>query len=141
MKILFTALSLVFAQSLFSQVPPRDSVVGVWVVKEAKLIEPMEMPGAQQEKVKKVMDTMRESSFEFNANGMFVWHFTGKPNEYTQQLSFMSNHKWSIDKSHNIIRIGDIKQNIAEIEVMQEDANLFFLLSETPLMLKVVKQK
>src|SRR5262249_23773463 len=130
----------VFAHNIYGQVLLRDSIVGIWICKEVKVVEAPGESIGQQEKIKQMMNAMQSSSFEFKADGFFVWHFLGKQNEFTQQLSFLSNHKWSVDVTESIIRIGDIKENLAGIEVLYKNGNTYFLMMETPLIFWVVKK-
>ena len=58
-----------------------------------------------------------------------------------KELQFLNNNLWIIDKEKNI-KIGSKKDNYSLMIIKTKNINgkLFFILSETPVLLEVVKQ-
>jgi hypothetical protein len=117
----------------------RESLVGIWICKEATLLTG-EITGKELEAVKQLGTLFRLAKFKFNANGVFVLEFTNSASPLVKQLNFLNNKEWTINPETNTIRIGSPRENLMQIELKNKEGVIYFILSETPLLLLMEKE-
>jgi hypothetical protein len=140
MRILLTIITIVIFTQLQAQINHRDSVSGTWICKEISFLQDNEFKGAELERMKKMTEEgLLNSKFKFNPNGIFTIQFPYKPNEFSKSLQFLNNRKWFFDPTNSRISIGNPKENLMFLDVKEEKNSVFFLMYETPIILKMQK--
>lgn len=137
-KIVWIVLILASAYAK-AQTISRDSVAGVWTCIEATFPGGVKIPADEVETMNVLKSAIVNSKFLFKATGLFEWQFPKGAPAVFQQIDFLNNQKWSIDSSDLVI-IGDPKENLMQIAIRGEAGKTFFILSDTPLLLKMKKE-
>lgn len=57
-----------------------------------------------------------------------------------EEMKFLNNKKWSVDQKGDMIRIGGPKENLMQIMIREKDGVIYFILSDTPLSLRMKKE-
>ncbi len=122
------------AQTLY-----RDSLAGVWVVKEVTLPNNTKLPAEELEAIKIFQSAVVDSRFHFNSNGLFEWKFS-KEHPLFKELNFLNGQPWSIQEQQDLVHVGKPKENLMQIIVRKKGGLTYFILSDTPLLLLVKKE-
>jgi hypothetical protein len=140
MKRNFFLLACLISTQVFSQTFERDSLIGEWVCTEVAFASTEEFNDPEMkpimEKSKKVFINSR---FTFKSDGIFTLKLAKEQAEIAKGIDFLNNKKWFFNKEVQSISIGTPQENLMRIEVKQGDGFLSFLLSETPVILKMIK--
>jgi hypothetical protein len=138
MKQFFTLVLLLICLQLQAQIINRDSLVGSWVCTEVTFGEDPDFSGAQLDRMKEQTRTgLLNSKFTFGADGLFKIDYQNGGGPFAQQLPFKKREKWGYDANKKFVMIGN---NLMGLFVNEEEGNVYFLLHETPVILKMVKQ-
>ena len=128
------------ATSANSQSIQRENLKGAWVCVEATIPDNLEISPEEMEAMDVLKSAIVKSKFLFNPNGLFEWQFPKGIPAVFQGLDFLNNQKWSIDANESLIYIGDPKENLMQIMVRQKAGTIYFILSDTPLLLRMNKE-
>lgn len=123
-----------------AQTLQRDSIAGVWVCEEASMPKDVKVDAEEAAALNVLKGAIVNSKFLFKANGLFEWKFPkGVPAAF-QQMDFLNNQKWSVDTKVNLIHVGDPKENLMQIAIREKAGIVYFMLSDTPLLLRMRKE-
>jgi hypothetical protein len=139
-KIVISAIVLLAAISARSQSMQRDSLAGVWICVEATIPVGLKISAEEMEAINIFKSALVKSKFLFKSNGLFEWQFQKGTPAVFQELSFLNNQKWSIDTKEDLIHIGDPKENLMQIMIREKAGIVYFILSDTPLLLRMKKE-
>jgi hypothetical protein len=126
--------------STSAQVLQRDSLMGVWVCTEATVMKEVNMPKEELAAATQFKAIVTSSKFLFKNNGLFEWILPANAPPQFKELDFLNNQKWLIDDKNKLVHIGPPNENLMQIMVKQEKGITYFILSDTPLLLRVKKQ-
>lgn len=141
MKPILVFLIIVFTQSVISvsaQTLQRDSLVASWICVEATIPENVNLPKDELEGLKMMQAGVLKSIFHFNKT-VFQWDFPADSNPVFQQLTFLNGRPWSIQPGKDLIHIDDPSENLMQIMVLRRNNAIYFVLSDTPLLLRMEK--
>lgn len=139
-KIVISAIVLLAAISARSQSMQRDSLAGVWICVEATIPDGLKISAEEMEAINVFKLALVKSKFLFKTKGLFEWQFQKGTPAVFQELSFLNNQKWSIDTKEDLIHIGDPKENLMQIMIREKAGIVYFILSDTPLLLRMKKE-
>jgi hypothetical protein len=139
-KIVISTMLLLAAISAKSQSMQKDSIAGVWICIEAIMPNNIEIPKEEMEAMNVLKSAIVNSKFLFKTNGLFEWQFPNAVPAVFQGMDFLNNQKWSIDAKMNLIHIGDPKENLMQITIREKAGIVYFMLSDTPLLLRMKKE-
>jgi len=134
--LLIILLAPVYVQS---QSISRDSLAGVWICQEAMLPEGIKVPKEEIEMLNSLSPAIVNSKFLFKPNGLFEWQFQKNAPAVFQDIDFLRNQKWSIDKQ-DVIHIGDPRENLMQIAIREKAGTVYFIIADTPLLLRMRKE-
>lgn len=123
-----------------AQTLQRDSIAGTWICMEATIPPNINVPQEELEPLNILKSAIVNSKFLFKKNGLFEWQFPADVNPVIKQMSFLNGQPWSIDAQKNLIHIGIPKENLMQVLVRKKDNVTYFVLSDTPLLLRMKKQ-
>lgn len=138
-KLVISGVFLLAAISVQSQSIQRDSLAGVWVCAEATMPDGLKIPADEMEGLNLLKVAIVKSKFLFKTNGLFEWQFQKGAPAVLQQMDFLNNQKWSVDAA-GLIHIGDPKENLMQITIRERAGIVYFILSDTPLLLRMQKE-
>ena len=137
---LFALLLLVSGITVKAQTLQRDSLAGVWLCIEATIAANITIPKEELEAVKVLQKGIINSKFHFKTNGLFEWQLPKDAPPVLKGMSFLNGQKWFVDGERRMVHIGQPKENLMQILVRQQDGIVYFILSDTPLLLHVRKE-
>lgn len=79
------------------------------------------------------------ATFKFGADGIFTLQLPKNAAEVLNSIEFVNNKKWFFNQESQAITIGPPRENLMKIDVKEESGVTYFLIYETPLLLKVEK--
>jgi len=136
-QALLVIVFFIATQLLYAQLPPRDSLVGKWICKEVKMLDDPSLKTEDPKVVAQMTNVFIKSVFDFNSNGKFNLKFDQSvPKEISQGSEFL-NKNWTVDLAKGYIRIGEAKENIAQIYVKQNNNKTFFIIQDIPVLMLV----
>ena len=134
MKQIVLILCLFSCSHVFAQLT-TDSLVGEWICKEVSLTEEI-----TDSETKTAMDFLKKgfinSRFVFKPDGTLNFRLDERVPAKMKELSFIDNKKWTFDPKMEMIMI---HPDIMDIQVKKGDGFLKFLLSDSPLSLRMQK--
>lgn len=137
---LLVLLLLVIAICTQAQTLQRDSVAGTWICVEATVPTSINVPKEELEPLNIFKAAIVNSKLLFKKDGSFEWQFPAGVNPVLKELSFLNGKPWSIDAQKNLIHIGVPRENLMQVIVRKKDNVTYFMLSDTPLLLRMQKQ-
>jgi hypothetical protein len=139
-KVLIPTLLLLAALSAKSQSIQRDSLAGTWICVEAMPPDNEKMGKEEKDVLNVLAQAIENSKFVFKTNGLFQWQFPKGLPAVLQGMDFLNNKKWSIDPKNGLNHIGDPKDNVMQITIDEKQGIVYFMLSDTPLLLRMRKE-
>lgn len=139
-KITFAMMLLLATFAAHAQTLQRDSITGAWLCEEASMINDTKLAAEEAQALQMLKSAIVNSKFLFKANGLFEWQFPKGTPAVFQQIEFLNNQKWFIDANKNMIHIGDPNENLMQITIREKAGIIYFILSDTPLLLKMKKE-
>lgn len=140
LNLLISTVLLLAAVSAKSQSITRDSLAGVWSCQEAIMPDGLKISNEEMQAFNVLKSAIVQSKFLFKPNGLFEWKFKSGTPAVFQQIEFLNNQKWSVDASGSLIHIGDPKENVMQIMIREKAGVVYFILSDTPLLLRMKKE-
>lgn len=139
LKIVIVTMFLLASFSAKSQTLQRDSLAGIWICVEATTSPDFRIPKEEIEAIAVLKGAIINSKFLFKDNGLFEWQFPKDVPAVFQGMDFLNNQKWSIDTKTSLIHIGDPKENLMQIAIREEKGVVYFMISDTPILLRMKK--
>jgi hypothetical protein len=137
---LFVLVLVLSTMNATAQTLQRDSLAGSWICLEASISPNVNVPKEEMEAFKVLQSGVINSKFLFKQDGLFQWQFPESVNSVFKELTFLNGQPWSIDTQKDFIHIGKPRENLMQIMVIKKDGITYFVLSDTPLMLRMQKQ-
>lgn len=133
---------LLFLNAIWTQAQTlqRDSIAGIWICMDATIPPSIKVPQKELEPLNILKSAIVNSKLLFKKNGLFEWQFPEDVNPAVKEMSFLNGQPWSIDAQKNLIHVGIPKDNLMQVLVLKKDNVIYFMLSDTPLLLRMQKQ-
>ena len=131
----FGGTSVVEAQTF-----TREKVVGTWVSTEVSFTKAKEKGQAENATFEKVRRGLVNSKFIFSRNGLFLIQLPANaPSEFSE-LEAMNNKMWHIRSKEQKLFVGTLDEDLMMINVKIANGFYYFLIEDTPLVLKMEKR-
>ena len=135
-KILILILCLVGPSIARGQTFNREQLVGVWTSTEVSFAKPTGVESATAEKMKR---GLINAQFIFKPNGLFFLKLpVNAPTEF-RELESMNNKMWHIKSKELMVFVGSLDEDLMMINVKIINGFYYFLIEDTPLVLKMKK--
>ena len=135
-KILILILCLVGPSIARGQTFNREQLVGVWTSTEVSFAKPTGVENATVEKMKR---GLINAQFIFKPNGLFFLKLpVNAPTEF-RELESMNNKMWHIKSKELMVFVGSLDEDLMMINVKIINGFYYFLIEDTPLVLKMKK--
>lgn len=136
----FILLILLSAICTEGQTLTRDSVAGTWMCVEATIPPNVEIPQEASEAFHALQSAVVHSKFVFKDSGYFEWQFPTGADQLAKQMIFLNGQPWSVNVQNNLIHVGVPKENLMQVFVRKQGDVTYFMLADTPLLLRVQKE-
>ena len=132
----FVGPSLVAGQTF-----TREQIVGAWTAKEISFTK----LGGQQQIEKTAVEKSKRgligSQFIFRPNGLFLIKLPANAPTEFRELESMNNQMWHIKSKEGIVFVGSFDEDLMTINVKIANGFYYFFIEDTPLILKVEKNR
>jgi hypothetical protein len=116
----------------------RDQIVGVWTSTEVSFTKLIGVENATVEKMKR---GLINAQFIFKANGLFLLKLpVNAPTEF-RELESMNNKMWHIRSKERMVFVGSLDEDLMMINVKITNGIYYFLIEDTPLVLKMKRSR
>lgn len=138
MRIIFIIVICVVGTCVAKgQVLNREQIVGAWTCTEVSFSEKMTESGA----VEKTKRGLINSQFIFRPNGLFFLHLPpSAPTEF-KELEAMNNKMWHIRAKERMVFVGSLDDDLLTMNVKLANGSYYFSIKDTPLVLKMKKNR
>jgi len=114
----------------------REQLVGVWTSTEVSFAKTTGVENATVEKMKR---GLINAQFIFKPNGLFFLKLpVNAPTEF-RELESMNNKMWHIKSKELMVFVGSLDEDLMMINVKIINGFYYFLIEDTPLVLKMKK--
>jgi len=114
----------------------REQLVGVWTSTEVSFAKTTGVENATVEKMKR---GLINAQFIFKPNGLFFLKLpVNAPTEF-RELESMNNKMWHINSKELMVFVGSLDEDLMMINVKIINGFYYFLIEDTPLVLKMKK--
>jgi len=135
-KILILMLCLFSPLFARGQKFNREQLVGVWTSTEVSFAKTTGVENATVEKMKR---GLINAQFIFKPNGLFFLKLpVNAPTEF-RELESMNNKMWHIKSKELMVFVGSLDEDLMMINVKIINGFYYFLIEDTPLVLKMKK--
>lgn len=131
-----------FVPSLaISQTLTREQIVGTWTTKEVSFSEAIGKTGEEKSAMEKTKRGLINSQFIFQHNGLFFLRLpSNAPTEF-RELEEMNNKMWHIKAKERKVFVGSLDEDLMMIDVKSTNGGYYFLIRDTPLVLRVERTR
>ncbi len=141
-RILIIMLYFVVPSLATGQTFNREQIVGVWTSVTVSFTEPIEQKNlAANATVEKTKRGLINAQFIFKPNGLFLLRLPANaPTEFSE-LESMNNKMWHIKSKERMVFVGSLDDDLMIINVKIANGFYYFLIQDTPLVLKMVRNR
>jgi len=118
----------------------REKVVGTWVSTEVSFTTDREKAEAESATFEKVRRGLINSKFVFGRNGLFLIQLPANAPSEFRELEAMNNKMWHIRSEEQKLFVGTLDEDLIMINVKISNGSYYFLIEDTPLVLKMEKR-
>jgi hypothetical protein len=137
-NILIIMLCLVSTSLAWGQTFNREQIVGVWTSTEVAFTKPIGVENATVEKMKR---GLINAQFIFKPNGLFFLKLPAKAPTEFRELESMNNKMWHIRSKERRVFVGSLDEDLMMINVKIANGFYYFLIEDTPLVLKMKRSR
>jgi len=137
-NILIIMLCLVSPSLAFGQTFNREQIVGVWTSTEVAFTKPIGVENATVEKMKRGLLNAR---FIFKHNGLFSIQLPANAPTEFRELESMNNKMWHIRAKERKVFVGSLDEDLMMINVKIANGSYYFMIEDTPLVLKMQRSR
>ena len=138
-RILMIMLCFAGSSLANAQTFNRDKIVGVWTTMEVSVTKPIGRTPGEKATVEKTKRGLVNSKFIFKPNGLFFLQLpTSAPTEF-RELESMNNKMWHIRSKERMVFVGSLDEDLMTINVKITNGFYYFLIEDTPLVLKMTR--
>ena|SRR5688572_28078151 len=140
-KILINVIFLVVPSLALGQKFGREQIVGTWTTREVSVTQPNGQTPIENATVEKTKRGLVNSRFIFKPNGLFVLQLpVNAPTEF-RELESMNNKMWHIRSKERMVFVGSLDDDLMTINVKIVNGSYYFLIRDTPLVLKMERSR
>jgi hypothetical protein len=139
--ILIIMLCFVGASLATGQTFNREQIVGTWICKEVSYTERIPQTPEGKAIVEKMKRGLLHAQFIFKPNGLFLFQLpVNAPKEFNE-LESLNNKMWHIKAKERIVFVGPLDEDQMTIHVKDASRFYYFLIQDTPLVLKMERNR
>ena len=140
-RILITMLCFVGPSLATGQTFNREQIVGVWISREVSFTKEIGQTPVENATVEKTKRGLVNSQFIFKPNGLFLLRLPANAPIEFRELESMNNKMWHIRSKERMVFVGSLDEDLMMINVKIANGFYYFLIQDTPLVLKMVKNR
>jgi hypothetical protein len=119
----------------------REQIVGAWTAKEVSITQPSGQTPVENGTVEKTKRGLINSRFIFKPNGLFVLQLPANAPSEFRELESMNNKMWHIRSKERMVFVGSLDDDLMTINVKIVNGFYYFLIRDTPLVLKMERSR
>jgi hypothetical protein len=140
-RILIIGLYFVVPSLATGQTFSREQIVGIWTSKEISFTKPIDQTPVENATVEKTKRGLVNSRFIFKPNGLFLIQLPANAPREFRELESMNNKMWHIRSKERMVFVGSLDEDLMTIKVKIANGFYYFLIEDTPLVLKMEKSR
>lgn len=140
-RILIIMLCFVGASLATGQTFNREQIVGTWTCKEVTYTEPIPQTPEGNAIVEKTKRGLIHAQFIFKPNGIFLFKLPVNAPKDFNELESLNNKMWHIKAKERIVFVGSFDEDLMTINVKNVSGFYYFLIQDTPLVLKMERNR
>jgi hypothetical protein len=137
-KIMILMLCIASLTLARGQTFSREQLVGVWTATEVSFTKPIGGGSATVEKMKR---GLLNSRFIFKHNGLFSIQLPSHAPTEFRELESMNNKMWHIRSKERTVFVGSLDEDLMMINVKITNGFYYFLIEDTPLVLRMERSR
>jgi hypothetical protein len=137
-NILIIMLCLISPSLTWGQTFNRDQIVGVWTSTEVSFTKPI---GIEKATVEKMQRGLINAKFIFKHNGLFTIQLPANAPTEFRELESMNNKMWHIRSKERMVFVGSLDEDLMMINVKIANGFYYFFIEDTPLVLKMKRNR
>jgi hypothetical protein len=119
----------------------REQIVGAWIAKEVSITQSSDQKPVENGTVEKTKRGLVNSRFIFKPNGIFVVQLPANAPTEFRELESMNNKMWHIRSKERMVFVGSLDEDLMSINVKIVNGSYYFLIRDTPLVLKMERSR
>ena len=140
-RILIIMLYFVGPALATGQTFTREKIVGAWTAKEISFTRLSGQPPIENTTVEKTKRGLINAQFILKPNGLFFLKLPGNAPTEFHELESMNNKMWHIKAKEGIVFVGSLDEDLMTIKLKIANGFHYFLIEDTPLVLKVERNR
>jgi hypothetical protein len=141
MKVVIMMLCLISPLLSWGQSFNRDQVVGVWTSREISFAKAAEHSPVEKTTIDKMRRGLVNAQFIFKPNGLFFIRLPANAPIEFRELESMNNKMWHIRSKERMLFVGSLDEDLMMINVKITNGAYYFLIEDTPLVLKMERSR
>lgn len=119
----------------------REQIVGVWTSVEVSFTKPIGQTPIEKATTEKTRRGLISSQFIFKPNGLFFLRLPANAPTEFRELESMNNKMWHIKSKERMVFVGSLDEDLMTINVKIANGYYYFLIQDTPLVLKMERSR
>jgi hypothetical protein len=119
----------------------REQIVGVWTSKEISFTKEIGRTQLESSTVEKTKRGLINSQFIFKPNGLFFLRLPANAPTEFRELESMNNKMWHIKSKEGMVFVGSLDEDLMTINVKIANGFYYFFIQDTPLVLKMERNR
>ena len=140
-RILIVMICFVSPSLAKGQTFNREQIVGVWTSTEVTFTKPVGRTPAEKATIEKTKRGLINSRFIFKPNGLFLIQLPANAPTEFRELESMNNKMWHIRSKERMVFVGSLDEDLMMINVKIANGFYYFLIEDTPLVLKMERRR
>jgi hypothetical protein len=139
--ILIIMLCLIGHSLATAQTFKREHIVGVWTSREVSFTNPVGQKPLEKTTAEKMKRGLLNSRFIFKHNGLFTIQLPANAPTEFRELESMNNKMWHIRSKERMVFVGSLDEDLMMINIKIANGFYYFMIEDTPLVLKMEKSR
>jgi len=119
----------------------REQIVGVWTSTEVSFTKSIGRTPAENATTEKTKRGLINAQFIFKPNGLFFLRLPANAPTEFRELESMNNKMWHIKSKERMVFVGSLDEDLMTINVKIANGFYYFLIQDTPLVLKMARTR
>ena len=115
----------------------REQIVGSWISTDVSFTKAVGQAQAENAAFEKARRGLIKSKFIFKPNGLFLIQLPANAPKEFRELESMNNKMWHIRSKERKLFVGSLDEDLMMINVKIANGSYYFLIEDTPLVLKM----
>jgi hypothetical protein len=140
-RIVITILCFFGPSLATGQTFNREQIVGVWTSTEVSFTKPIGQTPVENATTEKTKRGLINAQFIFKPNGLFFLRLPATAPTEFRELESMNNKMWHIKSKERMVFVGSLDEDLMTINVKIANGFYYFLIQDTPLVLKMERTR